>query len=158
MAPLPVTPDPNEKKTILFHKVFDYELVLVIAKDHHLVTKPFVEAEDLQQETLVTYPVEQSRLDIYRQFLMPASSMPMRHRMVESTDIMLEMVASKRGVTAMPSWLIEDYKEKIPLHSLPLGKKGIFKSLYLGIRRGEIPAYLTAFIDLAKSVQQQNWG
>ncbi len=147
-----LTPDPLKKKSIIFHKVFDYELVLVVAKNHALAKKPFIKAEDLQQETLLTYPVERARLDIFTQFFLPAAVMPIKHRTVESTDIMLEMVAAQRGITAMPSWLVDDYKNKMPLKSLPLGKKGIFKSLYLGVRRGETTAYRAAFIALAKSV------
>jgi LysR family transcriptional regulator for metE and metH len=65
---------------------------------------------------------------------------------------MLEMVAAGRGVTAMPSWFIQEYSEKIPLHSVRLGSKGIFKSLHLGIRDGDAPAYLSAFMELARGV------
>lgn len=148
-----VTPDPLYKKSLFFHRVFDYELVLVVAKTHRFAQNTVIHAEDLQHETLLTYPVEPSRLDIFTQFLMPASSLPMRHQTIQSTDIMLEMVAAQRGVTAMPSWFMAEYQKKMPLHSLRLGKNGVFKSLFLGVRRGELPAYLSAFIALCKSLQ-----
>ena len=80
--------------------------------------------EQLSTEVLITYPVETDRLDIYTQFLTPANVVPKRHKVIETTDIMLQMVASGRGVAALPSWLAEDYADSMPLVPLRLGKKG----------------------------------
>ncbi len=106
-----VTPDPLYKPGLHFEPVFDYEQVLVVSRNHSLAKQSYVEPEQLSHETLITYPVEINRLDIYNQFLQPAGINPKRHKTIETTDIMLQMVASNRGVAALPRWLVEKYCE-----------------------------------------------
>ncbi len=67
-----VTPDPMQHKGVDFVPVFDYEQVLVVASHHPLADKPFVEPQDLLSQTLITYPVDIDRLDIFTHFLLPA--------------------------------------------------------------------------------------
>ena len=95
-----VTPDPLFKSNLVFEPVFDYELVLVVSVGHGLSKKRFVNPNDLLNETLISYPVPVERLDIFRQFLIPAGLSPRKHKNIETTDIMLQMVAAGRGVTA----------------------------------------------------------
>lgn len=147
-----VTPDPFYKSGLCFTPVFDYEQVLVVYQDHALATRPYAKAEDLQDQTLLTYPVDKGRLDIYTQFLNPAGILPKQHKTTEATEIMLQMVASKRGVAALPRWLAEEYSAKLPLSVIRLGKKGIAKQIYLGTRENDRNIeYLKAFIDLASN-------
>jgi LysR family transcriptional regulator for metE and metH len=110
-----------------------------------------VKPEQLTREVLVTYPVEIDRLDIYNQFLMPAGITPRRHKAIETTDIMLQMVASGRGVAALPRWLVEEYADKMNIVPVRLGRKGIAKQIFLGARETDTEIdYLKAFIDLAR--------
>ena len=145
-----VTPDPLYKPNLRFDPVFDYEQVLVVAKDHPLATVSFAEPEDLIEEILISYPVDIGRLDIYNQFLLPAGITPRRHKMIETTDIMLQMVASGRGVAALPRWLIEEYCERLPIIPVRLGEQGIAKQIFLGSRISDQKIdYLEAFIEIA---------
>lgn len=150
-----VTPDPLYKSGLCFTPVFDYEQVLVVSHKHRLANRSFIEAEALRDQVLLTYPVTTDRLDIYTQFLNPASVVPKQHKTSETTDIMLQMVASGRGVTTLPHWLAEEYCQKLPLSVLRLGKGGIIKQLYLGTRDGDGEiGYLKAFIELAHQYKQ----
>jgi len=127
-----VTPDPFTNKGLTFVPVFDYEHVLVIGQQHPLSQKQTAAPKDLLTETLITYPVEPTRLD-------------------EDTDIILQMVAANRGVSALPKWLVLEYQGQLPIACLPLGPKGIHKSVHLGLRAQEAsPKYLAAFIELAQ--------
>jgi LysR family transcriptional regulator for metE and metH len=146
-----VTPDPLFKPGLRFEPVFDYEQVLVVNREHPLATADYVKPDQLTREVLVTYPVETDRLDIYNQFLMPAGVTPRRHKVIETTDIMLQMVASGRGVAALPRWLVEEYAGKMNVVAVRLGRKGIPKQIFLGARETDIEIdYLKAFIDLAR--------
>jgi LysR family transcriptional regulator for metE and metH len=146
-----VTPDPLYKPGLHFEPVFDYEQVLVVNREHPLATADYVKPEQLTREVLVTYPVETDRLDIYNQFLMPAGVTPRRHKVIETTDIMLQMVASGRGVAALPRWLVEEYAGKMQIVPVRLGRKGIAKQIFLGARETDIDIdYLKAFVDLAR--------
>lgn len=146
-----VTPDPLHKPGLRFEPVFDYEQVLVVNREHPLANADYVKPDQLTPEVLVTYPVETDRLDIYNQFLMPAGVTPRRHKVIETTDIMLQMVASGRGVAALPRWLVEEYAGKMNVVPVRLGRKGIAKQIFLGARESDTEIdYLKAFIDLAR--------
>ena len=145
-----ITPDPWTMTQIIFQPVFAYELVLVVADNHPLAGQDYVVPRELLDETLLTYPVETARLDIFQRFLIPAQCMPRQHKQLEDTEIILHMVAANRGVTAMPRWLIEKYSEKLPIRAMSLGA-GIFKQIYVGYRQADQNnAHIQKFIDLAK--------
>ena len=144
-----VTPDPSARPELNFTPVFDYELVLAVADTHPLAQKHHVEPEDLATETLITYPVSRERLDIYTRFLVPGHAQPRRHRTVETTDLMLRLVASGRAVSATPDWLLRKVKG---VKGIRIGE-GILKSIHLGHRTGKAPSYLDGFISLAASVE-----
>lgn len=147
-----VTPDPLYKSGLRFEPVFDYEQVLVVSAQHPLAKLECVRPEDLVGEVLITYPVEIERLDIYNQFLMPAGISPRRHKTIETTDILLQMVASGRGVTALPRWLVEEYATKMTVSPVRLGPRGIAKQIFLGMRATDLETdYLKAFIELARA-------
>jgi len=146
-----VTPDPLYKPGLLFQPVFDYEQVLVVNRQHALAQIAYVTPEQLSSETLITYPVDIDRLDIYNQFLQPAGISPHVHKPIETTDIMLQMVASGRGVAALPRWLVEEYQSRFDVVPVRLGKSGIAKQIYLGIREADVQIdYVQAFIELAQ--------
>jgi LysR family transcriptional regulator for metE and metH len=146
-----VTPDPLHKPGLHFEPVFDYEQVLVVGRDHPLARVAHVAPRQLTHEVLITYPVDIERLDIYNQFLMPAGVTPRRHKTIETTDIMLQMVESGRGVAALPRWLAEEYAAKMAVVALRLGRRGIAKQIFLGARDSEIGIdYLKAFVELAR--------
>ncbi|NDW00205.1 LysR family transcriptional regulator [Salipiger sp. PrR002] len=144
-----VTPDPVERPGLEYRPVFNYELVLAVAEDHPLARKRQVVPGDLARETLITYPVARERLDIYTRFLVPAHALPRRHRTVETTDLMLRLVASGRAVSATPDWLLRD---ATGVTGVRLGE-GIPKSIHLGYRTGESQNHLQGFIQLAETAQ-----
>jgi LysR family transcriptional regulator for metE and metH len=147
-----VTPDPLRRKGLHFEPVFDYEQVLVVARKHAFAGRAYVSPAQLEQETLITYPVEIERLDVYSQFLLPAGCVPKRHKTIETTDIMLQMVASGRGVAALPKWLVAEYQPQMRVVPVRLGRHGIAKQIFLGVRVGDTEIdYIAAFMKLARS-------
>ncbi len=146
-----VTPDPLYKPGLRFEPVFDYEQVLVVPQGHRLAGLKHVQPRQLAQEVLITYPVEPERLDIFTLFLTPAGIAPRRHKTIETTDILLQMVASGRGVAALPRWLLQEAAPQLALVPVRLGPRGIAKQIFLGVREAdEDIAYLRAFIELAR--------
>jgi LysR family transcriptional regulator for metE and metH len=146
-----VTPDPLPRQQLHFEPVFDYEQVLVVSRSHRWAGLAEITPEQLAEETLITYPVEIQRLDIYNQFLLPAQCTPKKHKTIETTDILLQMVASGRGVTALPLWLATEYAQRLQLSTLRLGPHGINKQIFLGVREADRDiGYLRSFIAMAR--------
>jgi len=147
-----VTPDPLYKPGLHFEPVFDYEQVLVVNREHPLAGMAHVKPKQLADEVLITYPVPTDRLDIYTQFLMPAGISPRQHKTIETTDIMVQMVASGRGVAALPRWLVQEYADKMNVVPVRVGPRGIAKQIHLGAREADIDIdYFKAFVELARA-------
>lgn len=147
-----VTPDPLYKPGLTFEPVFDYEQVLVVGRAHSLARADHVEPAQLAEEVLITYPVGTDRLDIYNLFLRPAGISPKRHKSIETTDIMLQMVASGRGVAALPRWLVEENVARFDVAPVKLGRQGVAKQIFLGLREADASVdYQRAFVELARA-------
>jgi LysR family transcriptional regulator for metE and metH len=146
-----VTPDPLYKTGLHFEPVFDYEQMLVVGARHRLAGHAHITPKQLADEVLITYPVDIERLDIYNQFLLPAGCVPKQRKVIETTDIMLQMVASGRGVAALPGWLAAEYAEKMAITPVRLGRHGIAKQIFLGVREADAEIdYLKAFVEIAR--------
>lgn len=142
---LVITPDKREVKGLNYVPVLNFELKLVTTEG---LSGSFITPDFLRDKVIYTYPVPKDRLDVYNSFLIPGEISPKEHIEVEATELILELVATGRGVTTFPDWLIERYRGNYQLNSYSLGKGGIKKQLYMVHRDedGAIP-YLKDFID-----------
>jgi LysR family transcriptional regulator for metE and metH len=107
---LVVSSDPEDLPGVTFTPLFDYSPVFVASSQHPLAQKPYIQAEDFRGETLITYPVERARLDIFSQLLTPAKVEPAAIRQAELTAVILLLVASNRGITVLPDWVVREVK------------------------------------------------
>ncbi|WP_170423294.1 LysR family transcriptional regulator [Ruegeria arenilitoris] len=157
---LVVSSDPEDLPGIEFIELFDYDAVFVAASSHPLAQKEFIEAEDFRGQTLITYPVERTRLDIFSQLLIPARVEPAAIRQVELTAVILLLVASNRGVSVLPDWVVREVKYNSDYVTRPLTKDGITRRLYAAVRTEDLEKpYVQELIQLAgteaRKLQQQ---
>jgi LysR family transcriptional regulator for metE and metH len=147
-----VTPDPIMHKGVEYIPVFAFEHQLAVALQHSLAEHDSVIPSQLNAETLYSYPVDVQRLDIFTQFLNPAKCSVREHKTIETTEIMMQLVAAERGVCALPGWLIHEFSQSLPVKALRFGNDGIHKHINIGIRQEDraIP-YIGEFIDLAQN-------
>ena len=131
---LVVSSDPEDLPNVDFTPLFDYEPVFVAASTHPLAAKKWIDAEDFRGETLITYPVDRARLDIFSQLLTPAKVEPPAIRQVELTAVILLLVASNRGVAVLPDWVLRQVKYSSDYITRPLTKGGITRRLYAATR------------------------
>ena len=153
---LVVTSNPDQQRTDLqFVPLFNYEALLVVAPSHPLATHAYVSPEALATETLITYPVDEDRLDIFTHFLHPAGIRPAKLRTSEITLMMVQLVASGRGVCALPSWAAQEYVQRGWVRTLPLGKNGIWRTLYAAVREEDAElAFVQDFLLTARTVSE----
>ena len=131
---LVVSSDPESIPGVEFVPLFDYEPVFVASAAHPLAAKPFVEARDFAGETLITYPVERSRLDVFTQLLTPVGVEPGAIRQVELTAVILLLVASNRGVAVLPDWVVREVRYNSDYVTRPLTEAGKTRRLYAAVR------------------------
>lgn len=156
---LVITSDPVERADIAYASLFGFQGVLVVPANHPLAGREWIRPVDLEGETLITYPVEEERLDVYRHFLWPAGVQPRRRRSAELTLMILQLVASGRGVAALPEWAVMDPRTSRGLVTRPLGRDGLWGVLHCALRARErrVP-YLDAFVECAREVSFENLG
>jgi LysR family transcriptional regulator for metE and metH len=145
-----ISSDPEELPGVTFEPLFDYSPVFVASAQHRLATKPFIEAADFRGQTLITYPVERSRLDVFSQLLSPAKVEPASIRQVELTAVILLLVASNRGVSVLPDWVVREVKYSSDYVTRPLTEAGLTRRLYAAVRTEDLEKpYMKLLIELA---------
>lgn len=147
---LVITSDPVDLPGIIYVPLFSYEAMLAIAKDHTLATRTMILPGDLAKELLITYPVDRDRLDIFTRFLDPADVDPAAIRTAELTPMIIQLVASGRGVTCLPNWALTEYLEQGTVVSKKLGESGLWCTLYVAIREDQQDmAFMQDFLNTA---------
>src|SRR5690606_36006380 len=150
---LVVTSDPQEITGLSYVPLFTYEAVLAISNQHRLGSRSFIEPADLASETLICYPVERERLDIFSRFLEPAGVEPLGVRTAELPIMMMQLVASGGGVCCLPSWAITEYLQRGYVTARRLGRDGLFGTLYAAVREDMLTmSYLQDFLLTAKDI------
>jgi LysR family transcriptional regulator, regulator for metE and metH len=109
--------------------LFRFEILLVMANEHRLRNKRRIEAADLQGETLITYPVPEERIDLIREVLSPAG-LSLERRTAELTVAVLQLVASRRGVAALPNWGVSNYVTHDYVLAKRIGTGGLWSELH----------------------------
>jgi len=149
---LVITSDPLPLRGVSYLPLFSYEMQVGMANDHFLIAKHFLEPQDLADQTLITYPVERGRLDIFKQFLNPANVEPAAVRQSELTLMIVQLVATGRGLCALPNWVLAEYVDKELITVRGAGEQGIWPTLYAAVREEQVGvAYVQDFVQLARA-------
>ncbi|MDH2999035.1 LysR family transcriptional regulator [Pasteurellaceae bacterium LFhippo2] len=145
-----VVSEAEETSGIIYKPLFSYEMVGICSKDHPLATKEIWEAEDFASETLITYPVPDDMLDLIRKVLRPVGINPQR-RTSELTIAIIQLVASKRGIAALPYWAVKPYLERGYVVARKITSQGLYSNLYGAIRESDSQmAYIEDFHNTVK--------
>lgn len=147
---LVITSDNQPHPKVHYWPLFHYQALLAISKQHALANKDCVKPEDLKPETLIHYPVERKRLDIFTRFLEPENIEPAEVRLTELTMMMIQLVASGRGVACLPNWALQPYQDANLIITKPLGD-GIWPTMYAAINiNHKHTAFMQDFLEFAK--------
>ena len=154
---LVITANPQPGDGIRYVPLFQYEAQLVLPRTHPLTESKFIEPEQLRAETLIVYPVDRSRLDVFVNFLDPAGVTPTAVRSAELTPMIVQLVASGRGVACLPNWVLHEYLERKLIVVRSLGEDGLWPTLFAAVREEDAgAAYLNALIDTARQTCFEN--
>ena len=137
---------PPPRAGLVIEPLFRYETVAILSPRHPLAARPWLAPPDFADECLISYPVADEMLDVVRHFLAPAGVRP-RRRNAELTVAILQLVASGRGLAALPRWSVAPYLERGYVVGKPLGADGLHCELYAAVPASLAgKAYLQDFI------------
>jgi LysR family transcriptional regulator for metE and metH len=141
----------KQQRGIIDHPLFRFEILAVLAPEHPLRVKRILRAADFSNETLITYPVPEDRIDLILNVLKPAGIHPER-RTAELTVAILQLVASRRGVAALPSWGLKNYVDHDYVIARRIGSQGLWSDLYAStLTETASRPYLRDFLTTARN-------
>ncbi|AXN30073.1 HTH-type transcriptional regulator MetR [Vibrio coralliilyticus] len=147
---LVITSDIQPRSEVHYEPLFDFEMRLVTATNHPLASKTSIEPSDLENETMLSYPVQKSRLDVVKHFLHPAGIEPAKWKQADNTLMLVQMVSAGLGVAALPNWAISEFSRQGLITSISLGD-GLWRRLFAATRNSDKDKrYLQAFFNTAR--------
>ncbi|PIE06677.1 MAG: LysR family transcriptional regulator [Rhodobacterales bacterium] len=147
-----ISSDPAELPGTVFQPLFDYQPLFLCARDHPLAARDWIGAEDFAGETLLHYPVERSKLDIFTALLTGARVEPRHMRAVELTEVILMLVAAGRGVAVLPDWVLGEVRTRPDYVVKPVTETGLTRRMYAAIREDDATRpYIAHMTRLARS-------
>lgn len=144
---------PSKRPGIVTEKLFTYENLAILSPKHPLARKSYLTPSDFRGEVLISYPVDDEMLDVVRHFLAPKKIKPKR-RNAELTIAILQLVASGRGIAALPEWSIKPFLERGYVVSKRLGANGLMCELYAAIPESlASKPYMRDFVSKVRDAQ-----
>jgi LysR family transcriptional regulator for metE and metH len=130
--------------------LFRFEILVVMAQKHRLAQQRRLSAADFEGETLITYPVPEERIDLIREVLNPAN-VHFQRRTAELTVAVLQLVASRRGIAALPNWAIKNYVDYDYVIARPVGEQGLWSDLFVSVpETQQHKAYVLDFVNVIR--------
>jgi LysR family transcriptional regulator for metE and metH len=131
--------------------LFRYETLAVLAHKHRLAARRRLQAADFEGETLITYPMPAQRVDLIREVLQPAG-VHVQRRTAELTAAVLQLVASRRGIGALPHWAIKHYVDDEYVIARPVGEHGLWSELFVSMPEAQQhKAYVLDFVHVIRA-------
>lgn len=147
-----ISSNPEPLDGITAQPLFDYQPTFVASSRNPLAARAMIEAEDLRDQVLITYPVGRDKLDAFTDLLTPARVEPRAQRTAELTAVILMLVGSDRGVAVLPDWVIRDLHANPDYVTRPLAPGNITRRLYACTRDEDATRpYMAHFLRLARS-------
>lgn len=149
-ADLVVTSEAAPRAGIVQVPLFGFEMLALLPPGHPLAARKWLAPADFAGHTLITYPVPEDRLDLVRRVLAPAGIRPPR-REAQLTVAILQLVASRRGLAALPAWAVAPYLERGYVEARSIGRHGLWAELYAAVREADAArAFVADFIETVK--------
>ncbi len=130
--------------------LFRFEILAVLPPKHALQARKRLDAKDFEGQTLITYPVPEERIDLIREVLWPAK-IGFTRRTAELTVAIVQLVASRRGLAALPSWGLKNYVDYDYVLAKRIGAKGLWNDLYVSVpSKLENKPYVVDFVSVIR--------
>ncbi|MGV3742612.1 MAG: LysR family transcriptional regulator [Burkholderiaceae bacterium] len=130
--------------------LFRFEILAVLPPRHALQARKRLDAKDFEGQTLITYPVPEERIDLIREVLWPAK-ISFTRRTAELTVAIVQLVASRRGLAALPSWGLKNYVDYDYVLAKRIGSKGLWNDLYVSVpSKLEDKPYVADFVNVIR--------
>jgi len=127
-------------------RLFEDELVVIVSRDHPLVSRKFVRPSDFASENLLVYTSLEDSL-LHRRFLAPAGIRPRSVVQVRLTEAVLSMVQAGIGIAVLARWAAAPSIESGKVQAIPLERPGLRREWRaVRLESPSTPVYIREFI------------
>ncbi len=120
-----ITPDTVIPGGIRSVPLFDDQLVAVMPHDNPITQNSYVSAEDLVDETILTYSFASIPGYEGERFWSPSHVIPRRSMRIESIEAIVELVKAGFGISILSQWAMEPIVKNSQLTMSRLGPDGL---------------------------------
>ena len=118
-------------------RLFRDELTFIMPPDHPLAHKRFIVAQDLIDQTYISYSNIAEKGHEYEALLRPAQVTYKKLLRVELTEAIVELVRGGFGVSILSHWAVAPYLRSGALAAAKVTPKGLFVDWYVVTRKSE---------------------
>jgi LysR family transcriptional regulator for metE and metH len=115
--------------------LFEDELVAVLSPSHPLSRKPYVTGADMAGETLIIPDVPKSMRDHLQRKLWPEGPRPHRVMRVPLTEVIVELVKARQGISVLPMWSVSAPLMRGEVTAVRLTRHGLVRRWVAAYRR-----------------------
>jgi LysR family transcriptional regulator for metE and metH len=123
-ADIAIVSETENENSIKTYPLFTFDIVAILSNIHPLNKRKYLTAKDFSDQTLITYPVPDEMIDVIQRVLRP-KGIQVQRRTTELTIAILQLVASGRGIAALPIWAVQSYLDKGYVTARSIGAGGL---------------------------------
>ena len=128
--------------------LFSDEMVVIMAPDHPLVSRPYLRARDFAAQNVILY-VSPDESTLFEKVLRPAGVTPARISIVPLTEAIIEMVKAGLGISPLAKWAVAEQMAAGKVVARPLTRRGLHREWQaVTIKQETSPPYIDEFIAL----------
>jgi len=116
---------PPVSSTFSLSKILEDELLFVMPPNHSLAGKEFVEAEDIEGESFITFTRVPQPGREYETLFRPANRFPKWTATVESPEAIVELISAGMGTSILAAWPLRKDIEANRVTTAKLGNGGL---------------------------------
>jgi LysR family transcriptional regulator for metE and metH len=126
-------------------RLFKDEIVAVLAPNHRLARRDYIDAADLLGEHVYLYSDLENSW-VYQTILRPAGVPPTRTTRITLTEATIELVKAGLGIAFMARWAVQPHVRARTLRVVSYSRAGMHRTWHLVTRaQGDTPAHLRTF-------------
>jgi LysR family transcriptional regulator, regulator for metE and metH len=139
----------GQMNRVRLHRLFDDELIALVAASHPWARQPRVEARDFDDVHLVLHQSYDPASTPAVPLPIPPGATPGRLTTIPlANDLLVEMVASGDAVTILPTWVAAPYLSGRDVVAVPVGSTPQSRTWYCATRHGAREEQVDAFVDV----------
>jgi LysR family transcriptional regulator for metE and metH len=116
--------------------LFDDELLFIMAPDHRLAGRPYINGEDVVGEDFITYTRVPEPDREYARLFRPSDTFPNWTATVELPEAIVELVAAGLGTSVLAGWAVQSSIRSRRILGARVGPQGLSVSWYAATRPG----------------------